>query len=131
MKTRNGWVSNSSSSSFVIRNDSDKKELEYKFPNVETFSVEDGIIALKLIEDIPNMTTDEFRFYLDKSGIRDETLINFFIEDLLYMGMGWSNEIEALEEVLDQYPDSLMTESIDRDSAFKQGLSLKAFLYDL
>jgi hypothetical protein len=127
MKTRSGFVSNSSSSSFIIANEKDKKELSDAFNYVKFFKVKD---LKEKYENFLKNKNELIRFYSSVNG-------NYPIE---WFDMYNSDEIDIeneermkmLNEVLTKYGDEVEFSSpVDRDLAIDKYVYLHLFEGDL
>jgi len=108
MKIRNGFVSNSSSSSFVVR-ERQKKEAEEK--GLRLIAVKDILALLKIIKDAEQKISEEE--------------MDFIIS---HCGYSYTNDmIEDLEKIKDGY----LSAPFDRDRAYESGIDYPVFEGDL
>jgi len=118
MKIRNGFVSNSSSSSFILKTSEDMAlALRY---NIKFYKV----------SDIINVLEKEYEsLKLFKKNIKNDKLPSFISNDLsnvLYLDM-FETYIDQLKELKDYY----ITDPVDIDWASELDLPFQLFLGDL
>jgi len=122
MKIRNGFVSNSSSSSFILRND---KDIEFiKNTNVEYYSVDNIKKHLHNLYDATKVHYENvincvpnFMFY--EQGIYD-------IDDCIE-----NSFVSAMLKALENLDGCYITESVDRDWAYNMNFNFETFMGDL
>jgi len=115
MKIRDGFVSNSSSSSFIVN---DKKELEQlKNFNVSTIKVLDLINDLELFDET-----------IEKNFSKDGPF--GFLNELLDLP-DLKHEIGYLKDLESKHPGCMITSPIDRDDAYNQHVNLEVYESDL
>lgn len=126
MKIRNGFVSNSSSSSFILKNKEELKKA--KELNMSIYKVS---TIIKLFKPIKNKL-DKINAILNSDKINDNIPF-FLIND--YMSYGNSIpmpiEYERLIELEEKYPGCHITGTYDRDEAYKEGIDFEQYEGDL
>jgi hypothetical protein len=120
MKIRQGYVSNSSSSSFIVRDDNDKKQAESI--GCKLYAVNDIITYYqKIFDSLPfdNDPDDKILPYFMKQCGQSADLYSF--RDQI------KNEIEYLTK----FKDFWITSAVDRDYASQKNVDLELFEGDL
>ena len=117
MKIRVSFVSNSSSSSFILRTQKDVEIFKNIFNNTPIFNVGELRQQLKKILEEYKVLKKMFNdnFYFLEENLNYDT---FNISDLLH----------ELDGILD---DAYITEAIDRDIAYQLGYNKEVFMGDL
>jgi len=118
MKIRNGFVSNSSSSSFIVRNDNDKEQAK-KF-NCTLYSVDKICEYYKKIRDVLSSVDD-----------KDDVIIPCFMKESDY---DIANAVDLLTERLEELKKlkgCFITSAVDRDHANDLDINLELFEGDL
>lgn len=124
MKTRRGFVSNSSSSSFVLKDDRDKGIAE-NF-HIKSHLVTDVISiyseinkrmneTAKIVRLLPEFLADIDDFYYNTDRDIDEV----------------RERLEGLRELEEKHPGCRITEPYDRDCAFTNGFAFDLYQGDL
>lgn len=131
MKTRNDFVSNSSSTSFILKNDEDKSRYQKAFYNHKIISVKQLIdlftkvknnldSSFKDLENIAGDRYNEGRMFEGTFNCLEDTM-NSIKEDL-----------ENLQEISKSGDEVYITEPTDRDYAYERCISdLDSFAGDL
>jgi len=118
MKIRIGFVSNSSSSSFMIKNDEEKDDLLGKFPGAHLLSVAKILQHLECIESAVNQARDFISHDPYDSFLDLFNCFNCF---------SLEEDIKYLRDILTKIPDLKVSEPIDRDLASDKGVKLEVF----
>lgn len=118
MKIRNGFVSNSSSSSFIIKNETEKAKAIAK--GMDLYKVSD---MLELMKDI------QVKSEKIKGDMSEEKFFPFFISNEFYcMDIPYYEELLKIEK---KYPGCYITSEFDRDVAYVDGIEFEVFQGDL
>jgi len=119
MKIRTGFVSNSSSSSFIVDTEADKNELELM--KVKSFSVDEIIKYYEnILKSLSNVDTAE------------EIMPYFMTLTYSYRPTISSIKKELMEEieVMKNYKGKYITEAVDRDWAYENILTFKLSTFE-
>ena len=119
MKKRCGFVSNSSSNSFILRNEQEVKHA--KELGMELYRVSDIIAKIKPMVDVING--------ISKLGYDNSIIPCFMMDEYNYQSTPpYYNDLVELEE---KSPGCYITSAYDRDCAYRQGLKFDIFEGDL
>jgi hypothetical protein len=111
MKVRNGFVSNSSSSSFILRNKEDIETFKKQFPDDRIMNVQE------LLEEYADIRNAKAKLHDFIAGGREG--YDFYWLQSKYECEWDTNDIyeEELQSLIDKYgPDVSITDAYDRDN---------------
>lgn len=114
MKIRNSFVSNSSSTSFIVQ-----AEDYDKYKNVlDLFKISDLYRKYKEVEKEIDDLKDMLPYFIETDGFLYGSVLPYSAE---------------IEEIYEKYPEAYISDSYDRDQAFRNGIDceLEAFDTDL
>jgi hypothetical protein len=132
MKLRTDFVSNSSSSSFIICDESTKKKFKECFPSYNMFNID---IIIEKLSNMSNFICEKYTELKDIVGDKYDSgkVFDNVFYDADSLKSSLEEEIKELIQIKYQHKDEdvYITEPVDRDHAYELHFSAEVFKGDL
>jgi hypothetical protein len=132
MKLRTDFVSNSSSSSFIICDESTKKKFKECFPSYNMFNID---IIIEKLSNMSNFICEKYTELKDIVGDKYDSgkVFDTVFYDADSLKTSLEEEIKDLIQIKYQHEDEdvYITEPIDRDRAYDLNFRAEIFKGDL